>query len=741
MSVTLQPDHAAVLLDRAQPQRRGVARRLTGLRRSIRWQLLVSGLAQTLALIVSLAACSLVADRWLRLELSSRLALGAAALVGICIFAWRRIVAPFGLHLADLDLAELVERRRPGVGQCIADVLQLPDLLSTPQFASPELVGAAIADQARELDRFDFHSLIDARRGRRNLLLLAGLLVLPALGAAVWPRTAGIWARRWLLADNIRWPQANYLALIGLGESDRLLTARGDGLVLKVTAAPNFQPDRQGWLLTGRGEPLIVEGVQQPDCAVPEQVNISYRFAGGTSKQASFTHFQGADFRYELPPLVESADVWIRGGDDWFGPVRIEPIDRPAVAELKLTSHPPGTEAVDVHVIGAADEPLLFLQETALELQLVATEALSRAEALAKDESPQALEQLDDRTFRLSWTMQEPRTFELRLVSAASGLASRPYFLTVGLLHDREPRLTLRASGVGRRVTPQARLPLAIHATDDFGLASLSLEMERTELADDKTQTTSKAWPLESFGDDPVVALPGVVDRSPELSLSEHTLSPGMSIRLRTSATDRCALGAHEGHSRWLGFQIVTPEELFYEILMRQREQRAKFAAALVQAQAQATALEKLDSLDGVLPLARVHQAIGRQVWQVAGVLDVTLREMTLNDLGNPTARQLLADSVIQPIRDLHTGPFEKLRADLDQLRAGDAVDPQQRDSALQLQREIVQSMQRILEQMSQWESFIDVVNQLRHILKLQADLKTSTEQAQKSQTDQLFDE
>ena len=351
----------------------------------------------------------------------------------------------------------------------------------------------------------------------------------------MWPRVAEIWARRWLLADNIRWPQANYLALIGLGDDHRLLTPRGDGLLLQLTAAPEFRHVDQGWMVAGRGTPLIVEGQQPPECKVPDQVSVSYRFAGGSSKQASFTHFQGADFRYELPPLVESVEVMIRGGDDWFGPVRIEPIDRPALTELKLISHPPGTEAVDEHVIGAADEPLLFLKQTGLELLLQATEPLRRAEVLVKDEPPAALEQLDEQTFRLRWTMDEAKTFELRLVAAASGLASRPYFLTVGLLHDREPRLTLRASGVGCRVTPQARLPLTVHATDDFGLVSLGMELERTELAGDKPQTTSKAWQLEGYGDDPAVALPGVIDRTPELTLSEQALSPGMSIRLAAS--------------------------------------------------------------------------------------------------------------------------------------------------------------------------------------------------------------
>ena len=188
-------------------------------------------------------------------------------------------------------------------------------------------------------------------------------------------------------------------------------------------------------------------------------------------------------------------------------------------------------------------------------------------------------------------------------------------------------------------------------------------------------------------------------------------------------------------------FQIVTPDELFYEILMRQREQRAKFAAALAQAQGQAESLAKLDALDGVRPLVRTHQAIARQVSQIASRLEASLREMTLNDLGNPTARQLLAENVIAPLRELHSGLLATLGGRLDRLAAGEAIDPAERDAALETQQEVVQSMQRILERMSQWESFIDVVNQLRHIIERQTELKQGTEEAQKKQTDSLFDE
>jgi hypothetical protein len=212
-------------------------------------------------------------------------------------------------------------------------------------------------------------------------------------------------------------------------------------------------------------------------------------------------------------------------------------------------------------------------------------------------------------------------------------------------------------------------------------------------------------------------------------------------MRLRASSADRCALGSHTGSSRWLTFQIVTPDELFYEILMRQREQRAKFAAVVVQAQAQAEAMSKLAALDGVRPLVRAHQAIARGVSQVASRLEVSLREMTLNELSNPTARQLLADNVIALLRELHTGALQTLGGRLDRMAAGEAINGGERDAALESQQEIVKSMQRILERMSQWESFIDVVNQLRHIIERQTVLKKGTEEAQKKQTDSLFDE
>ena len=91
-------------------------------------------------------------------------------------------------------------------------------------------------------------------------------------------------------------------------------------------------------------------------------------------------------------------------------------IDRPAVARLELLARPPGSTADEVHTVGNADDPLVFLPQTELELRLSASEPLSVAQVVAKDEGPKDLDRVGPTDFRLRWTMRDSQTLELRLV-------------------------------------------------------------------------------------------------------------------------------------------------------------------------------------------------------------------------------------------------------------------------------------------------------------------------------------
>ena len=49
--------------------------------------------------------------------------------------------------------------------------------------------------------------------------------------------------------------------------------------------------------------------------------------------------------------------------------------------------------------------------------------------------------------------------------------------------------------------------------------------------------------------------------------------------------------------------------------------------------------------------------------------------------------------------------------------------------------------MKTILEQMSQWESFVDVVNQVAEVIKMQQKVLKATEKARESRTQEVFDD
>jgi hypothetical protein len=62
------------------------------------------------------------------------------------------------------------------------------------------------------------------------------------------------------------------------------------------------------------------------------------------------------------------------------------------------------------------------------------------------------------------------------------------------------------------------------------------------------------------------------------------------------------------------------------------------------------------------------------------------------------------------------------------------------RESARRLHAEVITKMKSILEQMSQWESFVDVVNQVAEVIKMQQKVLQATDKARESRTQGVFD-
>ncbi len=557
------------------------------------------------------------------------------------------------------------------------------------------------------------------------------------------PFVARLSALRWLLGSDERWPQRTYLTVMGLDARNRLVAPRDERFVVEVRSdLPLIEESGEnGWKIGGRGEPFLIRRRPQRPLR-PDVVRIRERTAEGMRCAGTMVEADPVRFRYEFPPSPSSSTFDLVGGDDWLGPITVDRVDRPALAETRLRVKEPGTAAGWRDIAGPLQH-LLFLPDTEIELTLVGTEKLADIQWKVHPGTAPALKRKDDRTFTSQWPLREATTLEILLTSAETGLTSRPSFLSLGLLRDREPRLAMRALGVGSRVTPVATIPLSISATDDIGLGALRLQIERSLSVEEKdkietrTQRTTVPFPI------PGDAVHGVLDHQVrhEVLLQADPPKVGTILRFTAEADDRCARGRQTGRSGVLALQVVPADELFYEILIRQRAERTKFMAVLETTEKQTPLFAGNPTADELVRIMRDEHAGSRQLDQIAGRIADTLLEMKLNQIGSPKSHRLLQEGVIDPIKALTSGTMNQLRTMLQTLTGAATSQGASKEAARRLHGEVVTKMRNILEQMSQWESFVDVVNQVAEVIRMEQKVLQATEKARETRTQEVFDD
>jgi hypothetical protein len=114
---------------------------------------------------------------------------------------------------------------------------------------------------------------------------------------------------------------------------------------------------------------------------------------------------------------------------------------------------------------------------------------------------------------------------------------------------------------------------------------------------------------------------------------------------------------------------------------------------------------------------------------------------MRLNQVGTPKSHRLLQEAIIDPIKALTAGPMNQLRGALQSLSSTSTASIESREATRKLQGEVVARMRAILEQMSQWESFVDVVNQVAEVIKMEQKVLKATESARETRTKEVFDD
>jgi hypothetical protein len=409
----------------------------------------------------------------------------------------------------------------------------------------------------------------------------------------------------------------------------------------------------------------------------------------------------------------------------------------------------PRQAAPEKHNFGGGDADLSFLVKTKLGLHITANVPLRALNLKPQSAHPTVadLKRIDELNYEVNWVQDGPAKFDLELIARDSGLVSLPVPVSIALKVDQPPRVTMSYSGVRQRITPQAKIPLTVEARDDFGVAAVGLAVkDETPDPADPSKLVSHVEPQSLYPADKAapkpVTLPTELPLKQTFDVAPKKLSPGAFLSFTAEATDDCFTGPQTNRSRNVTFRIVSPEELFREILQRQQSERIKFRKQAEEAEKIREAMSTAADAKQVGDIARRHRALQLETLRIGTVLGESLTEIKLNGLGSPESHALMERNVLAPLKALQEELIGPQTAALDALAptSGEAPDAAKLQAVVDRQEQIIARMKMILKQMAQWDSFVDVLNQLDQIIKLETGVKDGSEKLKKKETDSLFD-
>jgi hypothetical protein len=731
-----------------------LAQRLIAVRRAMRGHFVAEGLAWFAAALVLAAGITLLLDWRLELSRPARIVvlLIAAAACGWQLF--RRLLQPLMLPMTPLDVAAAIDRTTsgPAIGTLasrVASVLELPQVKEDATSMSPELVVHAVRRNYRDLETVSFSRHLNGRHLWLSLAAVAAALAIPAGFAAAAPSVAKLWRDRWLLGSDRPWPHSTTIEVVGVRDG-RLIVPRGEATGMQIKVADTEEETEAVWMR-----------MRSPD---------------GNDQTVTLNRFATGDFRFDLPPLQQPVDVTMWGGDGRAEPFRIEPLDRPKFTSLKLTAVHPREKETQKFDFTADEGNVRLLPKTRARLEFETNVPIAEVRVKSDGREPQGFKAVDDRHYQAEWTHEGQVRLETVLIAKESGLESFPRPVSIGEKVDRPPTVTLRHSGVRLRVTSQATIPVTTTVRDDYGLRNASLntgvdaapaaaepEDAAQEARKETTKTeaaTSPAAPAEEpskvadgtpvekppekplqmampvYGPaDPAVEL--AVEQQQAVELTQLAVSAGQSVSIAATAEDDCYTGRQTAASRKITFKIVKDEELFREILLRQQQLRARLQKAYEQMVDLKEKLKIADvSTDGA-NLLRSYLLTRREVAAVSREIDGSLTEMRLNKLGGEESWRLIESTVTKPLARLQEQELERQKQGLETLVSSQ---PEAMDSLIERQEAINEALKAILASMSQWDSFIDIINQVNSIIKIQEAARRMTEDLKSKQVESIFD-
>ena len=379
---------------------------------------------------------------------------------GVSLFA---VFAPYWLHRwvwkqrREAQLARLIAKRYPGLGDRLLGVIELQDQQGSPDSLSPRLREAAMAAVAAETGRRQLDDALPPQKHRRWSLAALGFAVLAALAFTLTPR-AGLNAfQRWLmpLSDTQRYTFTRL-------ENPPAYKAVPFGEAFEVVLRLSEDSEQRPPSSNGR------YGLQPP-VEVPLEGN-SYRFTFPGQQDPGTVVFRIGDLRHEM---------------------RVEPVLRPAAESVRAIVSSPAylgiperTVDLNTGVISAVEGGKVRIEmemSRPLESGTYGPTRAMAGEMVANAPAPEILDGALAIQGNIASTPDlavGASPFEIPFAwKDRIGLEGEPGFrVRVDALKDAAPTCYLQGIDRQKAILPEETVEFEVLAEDDLGVRHIGIE-------------------------------------------------------------------------------------------------------------------------------------------------------------------------------------------------------------------------------------------------------------------------
>ena len=721
---------------------------LATLRRQTRGWVWLESLAWLVLAAVGFFWVSLALDWCVEPPRWARGVLLAAAAVGLAILLYRKLLGRLSADLGDASLAVVVERSHPSFRDSLSTTIELADQPEVD--VNPALLARTAAEAAAHLGQVRSERIF--RRRRLAMLAFAAVIAAASIAGLAFakPAVAGLWVRRLPLLGDEPWPRQVRLRVEDFPGGVRKV-ARGSDVDVIVHAQAN---DRLPEVVDLRWRTAQTGG---PGGRTAQTGGPGGRTASGRPGTWRIDRMgarggattDGQAFGHVVKAVNDSLDLEIRGGDARLRDLRLEVLDPPALEKLLITSTPPaylgsgGRESPPARVVQIP-------RGSAVEIACTATKPLSAATMVAVAGGGSAAEVVlatlpaTDTTDTSEAggaasaagrtivghiaSLDADRTVVVRFTDT-DGLVNRePVTFTLSALPDEPPQVAMRLRGISTAVTPRARLPLVGTISDDHGLGGASVRLKVAGGAETSLPV------LRVREGDAVVELPA--EAAEVVPLEPLGLAVGRKLELAVTATDTCTLASepNAGTSDTWSLDVVAPEVLVAmlearEIILRRRYESC--VADLTQARDGFAAPERPAEGDTAGDrgddAARLGDATARAAGETAELAEAfrgIRLEYDNNQLITPELEARLIAQIADPLSALSKQDLPALAV---ACRAGTG-----RQELVRRADEVLARMRAVLDKMMELESFNEVVELLRGMIRTQEQIRAETLEQQK---------